>query len=104
MILVKFDNRSVACCHHITINHEVDGNMLTIVLFFGRATREVHYYFGDKIDYSLDDKKNVQFKDYKPEEKKRAVDKFKSTILLRCYSDKNIDLDNLDGLLNIGLD
>ena len=102
MILVKYENNGVVFCHKIVVEKIFDKCGIGIGLYYGNDSTHIDYTFGEKSDYSLLPK-SVKIRDYTKEELEKCIEKFKSTILLRCFVEKEIDLDNLDGLLNIGL-
>ena len=103
MILVKYKNTGVVSCHNIEVEKIHDECGIGISLYYGNDySKHIDYTFGEKSDYSLLPK-SVKFRDYTKEELEKCIEKFKTIILLRCFVEKEIDLDNLDGLLNIGL-
>ena len=105
MILVKYENTGVMFCHKIVVEKIHDECGIVIELYYDNDySKQIEYQFGEKSDSSLlPIKKGVKIKYYTKKELEKCIEKFKSTILLRCFVEKNIDLDNLDGLLNIGL-
>ena len=87
MILVKYKNTGVVFCHKIVVEKIYDKCGIGIELYYGNDKTVIEYQFGKKSDYSLLPK-SVKFRDYTKEELEKCIEKFKSTILLRCFVEK----------------
>ena len=102
MILVKYNNTGVMFCKKLEIYQITDTCSIRIACFDSNDRNKIPE---TRFEFDLGEKAHnnrvLKIKEYGKESRDEFMEYVKETILEKCYNDKCIDLDKLDGLLNI---